>query len=190
MKPSCQTESVVSKPCRNCNGQLFQPENFCRWCGFPLSECLDSAAARSAWHDQDTTLLRNDEDLSKSLSRVAQKMLWERAASHDPRTTALREDEEMSESPSVRPNTPGATHGQTTTVLRNVEEMSQSIAGVVIDTLKLNVALKTGSLRLNRFGVLAIAVLISIPMWLLIVLLSPLNAFIAAKAASTQMSIQ
>jgi hypothetical protein len=75
-------------------------------------------------------------------------------------------------------------------VLRNNEGIAQSLAGGVINTLKLSVAVKTGPLHLNRFGVLAIAVLISIPMWLLIVLLSPLQAFIAAKAASSQMSIQ
>jgi hypothetical protein len=48
---------------------------------------------------------------------------------------------------------------------------------------------KTGPLRLNRFGVLMIAVLIAIPMWLLIILLSPLDAYAAAKAASSQMSM-
>ena len=76
-----------------------------------------------------------------------------------------------------------------TTLLRNDTEISQSLSRVVVDTLKLSAAVTTGPLHLNRFGVLAVAVLISIPMWLLIILLSPLHAFVAAKAASAQMSI-
>lgn len=188
MMSSCQTESVAGKPCCNCNAQLLAPENFCRWCGFHLSECSNSEAGRVAWHDQETTVLRDDEELAQSLSRVAQDMLCERAASRDPKTTALREDEKPDQSfPEVKQEV--ALQGQKTTVLRKDQKLAQSITGVVINTLKLNVAV-TGPLRLNRFGVLAIAMLISIPMWLLIVLLSPLQAFIAAKAASSQMSIQ
>ena len=162
MISSCRTGNVVSKPCRNCNGQLIAPDNFCRWCGFQLSEGSASVVEMASWQSQKTTILRNHADVSQSFSRVALDMLTGAATGH----------------------------GQETTVLRAEEEISQSLSRVALNTLKQNVAMKTGSLRLNRFGVLVIAVLISIPMWLLIILLSPLHAFMAAKAASSQMSLQ
>jgi len=170
MISSCRTASLVSKPCRNCNGRLLAPDNFCRWCGLQLSEGPGSKAELAAWHNQKTTVLRDDKQMSQSLSTVALSMLSEGAAGRSIETTVLRDD-------SARANS---------------EEplISHSLSRVVLDTLKQNVAMKTGSLRLNQFGVLAIAVLISIPMWLMIILLSPLHAFIAAKAASSQMSIQ
>ena len=157
----CRTENVVSKTCPNCNRRLLEPNKFCRWCGFSLSGGSGSVT-EVAWHDQKTTVLKNDEEISRSLSSVApvtpaEKTVW---------------------------------RAQKTTVLGNEDEISQPLSRVVIDTLKLSVAVKTGPLHLNRFGILVLAVLISIPMWLLIILLSPLEAFMAAKAISTQMSIQ
>jgi hypothetical protein len=77
-----------------------------------------------------------------------------------------------------------------TKVLRNEEEIAQSLSSLPLNTLAQNVAVKTGSLRLNRFGVLVIGVLIAIPMWLLIILLSPFDAYTSAKAASIHMSIR
>jgi hypothetical protein len=126
MSSPSQTEKVVSKQCRNCNGQLPGRDNFCRW----LSEGSGPTVAMTDWFDQETTLLQNDQKISESLSSL------------------------------------------------------------LINTMKQNMALKTGTLKLNRFGVLAIAAIICIPMWLLIILMSPLYAFMAAKSASTQMSIQ
>jgi hypothetical protein len=79
---------------------------------------------------------------------------------------------------------------QPTTVLTDNGMTPQSLSTLVIDTMQQSMAVKTGSLRLNRFGRLVIAMIIGIPMWLLIVLLSPLHAYMAAKAASSQMSIQ
>ena len=66
----------------------------------------------------------------------------------------------------------------------------KSFSTTLINTMQQNTAAKTGSLRLNRFGVLVIAVLMGIPMWLHIILMSPLYAYAAAKAASSQMSIE
>lgn len=77
-----------------------------------------------------------------------------------------------------------------TTVLPPVEEAPQSVTRLPLDTLTQSVATKTGSLRLNRWGALVIAVLVAIPMWLLIVLLSPFDAYVSAKAAWNQMNVR
>ena len=74
-------------------------------------------------------------------------------------------------------------HDQKTTPVLINDEMPQSLSSVPLNELAKNAIEKTGSLRLNRFGILAVAVLIAIPMWLLIILLSPLDAYASAKAA-------
>jgi hypothetical protein len=40
---------------------------------------------------------------------------------------------------------------------------------------------KTSSLRANRLAMLLISMLVAAPLWLMIVLLSPLDAYVAAK---------
>lgn len=77
---------------------------------------------------------------------------------------------------------------QGTKALRNHEDVHQSISKLLLKTMAENVEMKTGSLQLNRFGVFVIASVIAIPMWLLIVLMSPLDAYALAKAASSRMS--
>lgn len=77
-----------------------------------------------------------------------------------------------------------------TTVLAYHEDAHQSLSRLPLDTLSQSVAVKTGALKLNRYGALGIAVLIAIPMWLLIVLLSPFDAYLSAKAAWSQMNIR
>lgn len=81
-------------------------------------------------------------------------------------------------------------YDQKTAVLTDRESKPQSLSTVLINTMKQNAAVKTGSLRLNRFGVLAIALVMAIPMWLHIILMSPVYAYCAAKAASNDMSIE
>ena len=76
-----------------------------------------------------------------------------------------------------------------TTVL-NYSEGARSVSQLPLDTLTQSVAATTGSLRLNRYGALVIAVLIAIPMWLLIVLLSPFDAYLSAKGAWSQMNVR
>ena len=77
-----------------------------------------------------------------------------------------------------------------TTGLGRAEEPSQSLSRLSLETLSQSVAMKTGSLRLNRYGALLVAMLIAIPMWLLIVLLSPFDAYLSAKAAWSQMNVR
>ncbi|HKY05771.1 MAG TPA: hypothetical protein VJQ56_12820 [Blastocatellia bacterium] len=77
-----------------------------------------------------------------------------------------------------------------TKVLRSDAEALQLFSGQPLKTLTESVAAKTGSLRLNRLGALVIAVLVAIPMWLLIILLSPFDAYTSARAASSQVNIE
>jgi hypothetical protein len=76
-----------------------------------------------------------------------------------------------------------------TTVLGR-PEMPRSISGTPLNALTQKIAVKTGSIRMNRCTALVIAVLVAIPMWLLIVLLSPFDAYVSAKAAFSQMDIR
>lgn len=71
-----------------------------------------------------------------------------------------------------------------TTVLEHEEEIPRSVSRQPLDALTQSAGEKTGSLRLNRYGALVIAVLVAIPMWLLIILLSPFDAYLAARAKS------
>jgi len=73
---------------------------------------------------------------------------------------------------------------------RNEQVVSRSISKLPMERLTQSVALTTGSLRLNRWGALVIAVLIAIPMWLLIILLSPFDAYLSARNAWVQMDIR
>ena len=83
-----------------------------------------------------------------------------------------------------------ARSSETTVLGRNDEVVSRSISKLPMEKLTQSVALTTGSLRLNRWGALVIAVLIAIPMWLLIILLSPFDAYLSAKNAWVQMDIR
>ena len=73
-----------------------------------------------------------------------------------------------------------------TTLLGKGECFYESLAGPSLESLTRVVKAKTGPLHLNRFGMLVLSVLIAVPMWLLIVLLSPIDAFLSARAASSQ----
>ena len=79
-------------------------------------------------------------------------------------------------------------HDQKTKPVTFSEETPKTLSSLPLKLLAQNAVAKTGSLRLNRFGVLAVSVLIAIPMWLLIILLSPLDAYATAKAASGRLN--
>jgi len=130
MTSSNQTEKVASNRCSNCNRYSFEPDKFCRWCGFQQNQGPSAAAERADWLTNRTTVLGHHEEAPRSLS------------------------------------------------------------GRPLDALTQSVAVKTGSLRLNRCGALVIAALIAIPMWLLIILLSPFDAYVSVKAAWSQMNIR
>ena len=78
----------------------------------------------------------------------------------------------------------------TTMILEHEENTFESISRLPLNTLAQSVAEKTGSLRLSRCGALLIAVLTAIPMWLLIILLSPFDAYVRAKATWDQIVIR
>jgi hypothetical protein len=73
-----------------------------------------------------------------------------------------------------------------TTALRADERVSGSLSSRSISRFQHRVVETTGSLHLNRAGGFVVAMLISIPMWLLIVMLSPIEAYSCARAASTR----
>ena len=67
-------------------------------------------------------------------------------------------------------------------------ETYESLSSPLVKTLTQNVATRTSSLHSNRFGVSIVAVLIAIPIWLLIILLSPIDAYTAIRAVAGQMN--
>ena len=77
-----------------------------------------------------------------------------------------------------------------TTVLKNDDELEtdESLSSPLVKTLTQNIATRTSSLRSNRFGTSIVAVLIAIPIWLLIILLSPIDAYTAIRAVASQMN--
>jgi hypothetical protein len=79
---------------------------------------------------------------------------------------------------------------QKTKPVQMSEDISRTLSSLPLNALAETAVAKTGSLRLSRLGVLAVAVLIAIPMWLLIILLSPLDAYATAKAASSRMNAE
>jgi hypothetical protein len=56
----------------------------------------------------------------------------------------------------------------------------------MLDVITKSVAVKTAPLRLNRFGARFFAVIVAVPIWLLIVLLSPLDAYTTARVAMSR----
>jgi hypothetical protein len=75
-----------------------------------------------------------------------------------------------------------------TALVRKDERLDKSVSSPIRDALTRIVEAKTGSLSLSRFGALALSALIVFPIWLLIVLLSPIDAFVSARAAANQMT--
>jgi hypothetical protein len=77
-----------------------------------------------------------------------------------------------------------------TTVLNNEDETKtyQSLSSPLVKSLTQNVAIRTSPLSGNRFAVCVVAVLIAVPIWLLILLLSPLDAYTAIRSVSSQVN--
>ena len=124
-----QTERMASKFCRQCNGRLATPGNFCRWCGVHLTKAPVTAVSKTDWHEQTTLLMSNDGQEYSSLATLS--------------LTALTQ----------------------------------------------TVVVKTRSLRMNQFGVFVVVVLTAIPMWMIIILLSPFDAYRSAKTAAGQIDM-
>ncbi len=82
---------------------------------------------------------------------------------------------------------------RTTMIVSNPVEQkrtSQTLSNVLVNTLTESIATKTMSLGYGRFGTHLIGGLVVIPIWLLIILLSPLDAYAAARAASSQLNCE
>jgi hypothetical protein len=75
-----------------------------------------------------------------------------------------------------------------TKIMRRDAGDYQTLSSLLVNTLAQSVAVKTTPLHGNRLGTGVIATLVAIPIWLLIILLSPLDAYAAARAASSQMN--
>jgi hypothetical protein len=73
-----------------------------------------------------------------------------------------------------------------TALVQKDERPDQSVSSPMRAALTRIVEVKTGSLSLSRFGAFALSALIVVPIWLLIVLLSPIDAYVSARAASSQ----
>ena len=61
-----------------------------------------------------------------------------------------------------------------TTVLTDEREANQMLSGLLVNTIKQKVAATTTPLRSTPFGAGVVTAIVAIPMWLLIILLSPL----------------
>lgn len=69
-------------------------------------------------------------------------------------------------------------------------QASQTLSSLLVNSLAQSVAVKTTPLHCGRLGIRVIGGLVVIPIWLLIILLSPFDAYAAAKAASSQLSYE
>lgn len=63
---------------------------------------------------------------------------------------------------------------------------SGSFSGALINLVTEGVAARTSLLRANRWTTRLVSTLIALPLWLMIVLLSPLDALMAARAIARQ----
>lgn len=66
-------------------------------------------------------------------------------------------------------------------------DVYRSVSGPLLQAVVAGVSAKPSTRPLSRMGKRAILALLSIPIWLIIVLLSPLDAYAAAKSLSRQM---
>jgi ribosomal protein L40E len=76
-----------------------------------------------------------------------------------------------------------------TTQLRTVVRVDQPFLILSRNGGTKTVASKTETLQLNRIGVFVVGLLIAFPIWLLIIALSPLDAYASAKATSSRMRL-
>src|SRR5215510_6834754 len=65
--------------------------------------------------------------------------------------------------------------------------LRKSYSGPLVNSVTRKLSEQTTSLRTNRWAMLLIGVLVAAPLWLMIVLLSPLDAYVAAKDLAKQL---
>src|SRR5262249_19339438 len=64
--------------------------------------------------------------------------------------------------------------------------LRRSYSGRLVGIVTQELSEQTSSLRANHWAMLLISILVAAPLWLMIVLLSPLDAYVAAKALAKQ----
>ena len=77
--------------------------------------------------------------------------------------------------------------GETNEARTDGEEY-QTLSSQLVNTLTQTISVKTTPIRHNRFWSSMVAAIISVPILLLIILLSPLDAYAAARAAASQLN--
>lgn len=88
------------------------------------------------------------------------------------------------------PTGPAKWQEEETKRVLEIETTYQSLSSPVVNLLAQTVTARASALRGNPTGTRMVAVLAALPIWLLIILLSPLDAYAAAKAVSKQMDYQ
>ncbi len=77
-----------------------------------------------------------------------------------------------------------------TVTLREDAPAPTSISQQLVSTMTAHAATRTATLRKHRVVASLLALLIAVPFWLLIIVLSPLDAYLAARAASSSVQMQ
>lgn len=70
--------------------------------------------------------------------------------------------------------------------LSEAESRRRSYSGPLVNIVTQQLLEQTSSLRANRLAMLLISLLVAAPLWLMILLLSPLDAYVAAKELTKQ----
>ena len=74
--------------------------------------------------------------------------------------------------------------------LRESAEIHKAFSSPLVNILTQAVAVKANALPSKGFGVRVVQAIITIPIWLLIILLSPMDAYLAARTVSSQINCQ
>lgn len=95
-------------------------------------------------------------------------------------------------SQSGRIDPPSALTGRTDISVYETRRMTgsgtlhRSYSGPLVSIVTQELSEGTSSLRANRWAMRLVSALVAVPLWLMIVLLSPLDAYMAAKAVAKQ----
>src|SRR5262245_55137273 len=76
--------------------------------------------------------------------------------------------------------------GSETMPLSGSGTLRRSYSGRLVGIVTQELSEQTSSLRANRWAMFLISLLVAAPLWLMIVLLSPLDAYVAAKELARQ----
>jgi len=76
--------------------------------------------------------------------------------------------------------------GRETALLTGGATLRRSYSGKLVGIVTNELSEHTSTFRANRWAMLLISMLVAAPLWLMIVLLSPLDAYIAAKDLAKQ----